>query len=749
MSTYPQQIAPMAIYSPEVNRTYFTFNMDVDTGAGSEVGHALSYYDHATGLVARPQVWLEKGTGDAHDAPSMAIDGDGYIYLFSNTHGEARQSYIRRSSGPYRINSWVDLLSSDTPADMAVFGNPATNPGSSGNPRFSYGSGWYVPNAEEDEKFLLQHTRYLNGQRDLFTTTSADADTWTPRETFSQIESGQYQTSWIKPDGASVGTIFNVHPNGQGLDWRTDLYYMETHDQAQTWQTIDGLTLVDNRGVGSNPFTSRPDGPGDGAALVYNAAPDERVYLKDVNYDAAGNPVILFLTSPTHLPGDYGAPGPDRFVKTAHWTGANWDIRDVTTTDHNYDHGSLYVEPDGTWRIIAPFIDGPQQYGTGGEVGMWTSADEGANWSLAQQLTSGSNYNHSYVRRPLNAQDDFYAFWADGDAFDPSSVHLYFSNKEGDVFHLPYEFEGNFAAPEPYEVRPFEVTTTVSATYVNSATGGALATLTVISTAGDKTYAAAQLFGAELSAFGGTAASGGTIADVLMPSGTTVAPTVNELRGLLGDSRLDTGLVNAQSWSVAFTDAIQNGEGPDIVLLDWGSADTVDISIAGVTQDDVSPNSTSVVDASMSGRVRFQSIENDVDTLNKLLGAQLKVGPTTSGTQTAYAIDLSDFGFASGASLTPGMEIVFTDGQGVDPTAVFGLPSSYLSGDFNRDGRVDAADYTVWRDGLGDGYSQYDYEVWRVAYGSASSAGQTTPEPVGVFMIAAMMLLSAIFPNRK
>lgn len=46
-----------------------------------------------------------------------------------------------------------------------------------------------------------------------------------------------------------------------------------------------------------------------------------------------------------------------------------------------------------------------------------------------------------------------------------------------------------------------------------------------------------------------------------------------------------------------------------------------------------------------------------------------------------------------------------------------------LAGDFNADGVVDAADYTVWRDGLGGDYDLGDYEQWRANFG----AGQ--PEP--------------------
>ena len=40
------------------------------------------------------------------------------------------------------------------------------------------------------------------------------------------------------------------------------------------------------------------------------------------------------------------------------------------------------------------------------------------------------------------------------------------------------------------------------------------------------------------------------------------------------------------------------------------------------------------------------------------------------------------------------------------------VPTTF-SGDFNHDGTVDAADYTVWRDGLGSAYTLEDYADWK------------------------------------
>jgi hypothetical protein len=46
-----------------------------------------------------------------------------------------------------------------------------------------------------------------------------------------------------------------------------------------------------------------------------------------------------------------------------------------------------------------------------------------------------------------------------------------------------------------------------------------------------------------------------------------------------------------------------------------------------------------------------------------------------------------------------------------------------VPGDFNSDGTVDAADYVVWRIGLGTTYTQSDYDLWRVNFGQTSGSG--------------------------
>jgi hypothetical protein len=82
-----------------------------------------------------------------------------------------------------------------------------------------------------------------------------------------------------------------------------------------------------------------------------------------------------------------------------------------------------------------------------------------------------------------------------------------------------------------------------------------------------------------------------------------------------------------------------------------------------------------------------------------------------------------------------------------------------LPGDFNRDGRVDAADYTVWRDQQGatgmepyaagdaDGngiVNQTDYALWRRDFGRTLASplapvASAVPEPTTLALLLALL----------
>jgi hypothetical protein len=159
----------------------------------------------------------------------------------------------------------------------------------------------------------------------------------------------------------------------------------------------------------------------------------------------AGHPVILFITSHGPWAGPQSAP---RAWNIARWTGENWHIRALWSANHNYDHGSLCIEGQ-VWRLFAPIEAGPQSGGTGGAMALQISHDEGRTWK-GQTFPNDTARNQTYARKPLGAHPDFSAFWADGDAFEPSNSNLYFANRDGEVFRLPAQMSGAMAFPEKF-----------------------------------------------------------------------------------------------------------------------------------------------------------------------------------------------------------------------------------------------------------------------------------------------------------
>ncbi len=402
LGTYTANHVPMAIYSKAANKTFFVYG-----GAKEGKRHLLdmvSYFDHARGVVPRPTIVHDKqGVDDPHDNPSLAIDSSGHVWVFVSGRARSRPGYIYRSTQPYSIDAFEEISQREITYSQ---------------PRWLEGEG-----------FLHLFTKYTKG-RELYWSTSPDGRTWAPDQKFAGM-GGHYQTSHQR--GNLVFTAFNMHPGGD-VDKRSNLYYLQTGDLGRTWFNARGENVQLPLTEAANP------------ALVRDYLAEKRlVYIHDLDLDREGRPVILYITSAGHQPGPAGDP---RWWTVAHWTGRDWQVHEITPANHNYSTGSLYLEED-LWRVIGPTERGPQPIGSGGEVAIWASKDQGKTWVRQRHVTRGSPVNHNYVRRPVGAHPDFYAFWADGnpDKFSPS--HLYFANRTGDaVWRLPYQMPEEFARPE-------------------------------------------------------------------------------------------------------------------------------------------------------------------------------------------------------------------------------------------------------------------------------------------------------------
>jgi hypothetical protein len=150
-----------------------------------------------------------------------------------------------------------------------------------------------------------------------------------------------------------------------------------------------------------------------------------------------------------------------------------------------------------------------------------------------------------------------------------------------------------------------------------------------------------------------------------------------------------------------------------------------------------------------SGHARLVINARESDTrLSATLGL---LNPALTSRFTLAHVVLAD-----GAAGTWRIGILQRDAGGVEreysQSGVFGFSVGALSGDYNVNGTVDAADYVLWRDTLGlsgsgpaadgNGNGQIDpgdYDVWRADFGqtvgASAIASRPVPEPATFVML--------------
>lgn len=407
LGTYTAKHIPLSIYAPKVNKTFFVYGGTTDEDKRYLLC-MIGSYDHTTGTVSKPRiVYDKKGVTDPHDNPSLAMDDEGYLWVFVSGRAKTRPGFKYRSDKPYSTESFSQITKEE----------------------MTYPQPKYIPG----QGFLNLFTKYT-GIRELYFETSKDGITWTKDQKLAgmkmlgDIKSGHYQTSGQL--GEKIVFFCNWHPNGN-VDKRTNLYYYQTVDFGKTWTTASGEKL-------NVPLTEVAN-----TALIREYySKGKNIYVKDVSFDELGNPIVLYLVSS-------GAnPGPGNGLRewfVTYWNGKAWIDRKVTTSDHNYDMGSLITDGN-KWTVIAPVQNSPQKWGGGGEVVMYESTNKGLTWKR-NQITQNSIRNHNYIRKSVGGKDPFLYFWTDGNPLEFSKSQMYFGDSKGQIWQLPFDMKSDNEKP--------------------------------------------------------------------------------------------------------------------------------------------------------------------------------------------------------------------------------------------------------------------------------------------------------------
>ncbi len=400
VSTFASRHRPIAIYSPEARKTFFVYGGTTN----ADEQHLLimiSYFDHKTHMVPRPVIVYDKmGVKEPYDNASLAIDDQGFLWVFISGYNRTRPGFIYKSTRPYSIDAFelvreIEMISPQP---------------------------WRV----NDKGFIMVYSKLSKGL-DIWCASGSDGKSW-PVDNKLVSMGGNLQISDIH-EGIIV-TVFNYFPRGD-IDGQTNLYCLQSDDMGETWKTIDGKPV-------NIPLTDKNN-----EALIKNFEQDgKQVYLSDIDFDSDGNPVILAIISSSRVPG----PGSRDWFVISRKDG-DWNFKKVCESSHNFDRGSIHIE-GSEWKLIGPTEPGPQESGTGGEVALWVSRNGGTDWQKVTFVTKNSINNNSFVRHPVNAQKDFYALWTDGNADELSKSYLYFTNEKCDkVWMLPYDMKESMRKP--------------------------------------------------------------------------------------------------------------------------------------------------------------------------------------------------------------------------------------------------------------------------------------------------------------
>ena len=409
LGTYTAKHHPLAIYADVVDKTFFVYG-GTKSPKSKHLLCMIGEFDHSSGLVSQPLVVCDKmGVDDPHDNPSILIDDQGFIWVFVSGRGKVRMGFKYKSKKPYSIEGFEKI----TTEEMT-----------------------YPQPKKMGSTFFNFFTKYT-GVRQLYFEKSKNGMHWSEDRLLAAIpekkdqKSGHYQIS-AQYKEKKIGTFFNRHPNGI-VDQRTDLYYLETNDMGETWKTADQKSI-------SVPVTekSSPSRVVDYLSLKNN------IYLKDMVFDSKGRPICLYIRSKGHKPGPENQPYEWCITK---WNDSQWTTHTITTSDHNYDMGSLLFFKKELY-LVAPTAIGSQKWGVGGELQVWKSHDSGAHWVKEKNLTQNSQMNHSYVRKSENFKAPFVFFWAYGDAHQFSKSELFFGNLKGEIWKLPYKMEKESELPQ-------------------------------------------------------------------------------------------------------------------------------------------------------------------------------------------------------------------------------------------------------------------------------------------------------------
>jgi len=338
------------------DRTYFVYLSDT-------FEHRILYYDHDSQSWSSSVKVADCVENDLHENPAITIDNGGYIYVFYNAHGNMR---MKKSTNPEDITSW----------------------GSAIDPTDGYGT---YPKCFVDSSntIYLLHMHHGSDSPNVlaFTKSTDGGNTWANETIVVNLGSDYcYAFKAIIDSSDTIHLAFSIYDSSESS--RRDVFYMQSTDGGDTWQKADGTSI------------SIPAGEGD-----VDKAYDSVGFCQgfDLVIDSNNYPIMAYSD--------------DKVYGIVRWNGSTWESHSLgVSTDDVFNNIRLQVISDTTYRAWL-FTDASIS-GRGGELKVYETTDNGANWTKIKDVTTDSPLLHRNITIPEDYNSEIEAIWNYGNWTD-------------------------------------------------------------------------------------------------------------------------------------------------------------------------------------------------------------------------------------------------------------------------------------------------------------------------------------------
>lgn len=677
---------------------------------------------------------------DDHNVITFGVDGDGYMHLSWGMHNNNLR-YIR-STAPV------------TGAGSIAFGSeiPMVNPAQEG--LVTYPQFYDLPGG--DLLFMYRTGGSGNGDQQVNRYNNT-TNSWVPLH--RPLFDGEVAGDGLSSKNMYANTVAFDSQGAMHLSWtlrdtpdfqtNQNIYYAKSTDNGATWRRTDGslYTLPMSEGISE----------------IAVAIPQQSSLINQTSMttDADNLPVIASWWAPGAQQGNH-----TRQYMLSYFDGADWQTSQITNRPNESKQGGSTVRELARPIVVVDDDDRvlvTMRYKDRGNVVTIAHSEDRQNWNFVDLTTEAlGDWEPNYDTELWSREQKLHLLYQPvglGQQNSTISVLEWDAGAYLDAFYAPkLSLRIDRATGAATLLNTTSDAVSLDALTLTSATGQ-------LDPAGWIGLADQGVAGWSQTGAGATQLSEQSAAPLSVPTGASLSIGAVFAPGVAFG--IDATANVAASYTLAGGDAVPLnieyvGESANnlTLLVDpaTGAATLMNTSAFPVAIDGYSirsasgslkPGSADWISLADAGVGSWQEANPSATALNELI---------ESGTQLIESGDAFDLGTPFNTSGVEDLTLNFLvagDAVGTPGLVRYAAQTATLPGDFNADGVVDAADYSIWRDVLGQFadlpndatpglVSPSDYADWAANYGATlASVLNAVPEPTASLSAALAMGLAA------